>query len=135
MIVADTNILVALTIPSAHTSIAERVWDKDPLWFAPPLARSEFTNVVVKALMAGSIDWQSISELCAHFEQAVRITIAPPPTLVVQQSLAHRCSTYDTEFALTAEALNCRVVTFDRQFRERFGKVAVSPDEFLSGGV
>lgn len=46
MIVADTNVIAYLLIPSPFTVMAEQVYAQNPEWVAPTLWRSEFRNVL-----------------------------------------------------------------------------------------
>jgi len=46
MIVTDTNLIGYLFLTSAHSMLAERVFQKDPVWAAPLLWRSELRNVL-----------------------------------------------------------------------------------------
>ena len=46
MIVVNTNLLVYLYVPGAHTARAEAVFQRDPLWMTPLLWRSEFRNTL-----------------------------------------------------------------------------------------
>jgi predicted nucleic acid-binding protein len=135
LIVADTNLVVALVIQSAQTPLAEQVWAKDPVWLVPPLARSEFTYTFSKLLTGGRVGPGAIAETFLHFARAV--TVASPPDLqaVLERSFAHRSSTYDTEFALLAEANACQVATFDQVFAERFRGRVVTPAQFLEVAV
>ena len=101
-------------------------------WFAPPLCQSEFVNVLWQALKSGNADPQGVSEMIAHFGRSVRLTPAPSPGQVLELALRARCATYDCEFIAAARALQCKVVTFDRKFRERFPSETVAPEQFQS---
>ena len=55
MIVADTNLIAYLLLPGPLTDRAGRVYERDPVWVAPPLWRSEFRNVLVLHVRTGRI--------------------------------------------------------------------------------
>jgi len=46
MIVADTNIITYLLLPTTYTSSVDSLYKIDPDWAAPLLWKSEFRNVL-----------------------------------------------------------------------------------------
>ena len=52
MIVADTNLIAALLLPSALNGEAGRIFETDPAWVFPVLWRSEWSAVLLKLLRA-----------------------------------------------------------------------------------
>ena len=56
MIVVDTNPLVYLLLPTAHTVQADAVLLKDPDWVAPALIHSEFRNVLLGAVRRKKVE-------------------------------------------------------------------------------
>ncbi len=45
MIVVDANVLVYLYLPTKYPLHAEKLLEMDPVWVAPHLWRSEFSNI------------------------------------------------------------------------------------------
>ena len=57
MIVADTNVIAYLTLPSRYTEMAEQALLADPDWIAPALWRSELRNVLALYLRKALISF------------------------------------------------------------------------------
>lgn len=55
MIVADTNIISHLFLPTDYTEKARQFYRQDPEWIAPELWRSEFRNVIALYLRQQAI--------------------------------------------------------------------------------
>ena len=72
MIVADTNLLAGLFLPSAGTPVAERVLRKDPHWSVPLLWRSELRNVLATAMRARRLELNLALEILQAAEAIVR---------------------------------------------------------------
>lgn len=53
MIVADTNLITYLLLPTPMTAAAETLYRDDPEWAAPLLWRSELRNVLALYLRKG----------------------------------------------------------------------------------
>lgn len=131
MIVADTNLLVGLYLPSAVTGIAEQVLDKDPVWSVPLLWRSEFRNVLATGMRAGRLEFDLALEVLEAAGQLVRDNeYAVPDERVLALAAASGCSAYDCEFVALAEGLNVLLVTSDRQVLKAFPKRAMAPEVF-----
>jgi hypothetical protein len=56
LIVADTNLIVALACKTDHSRLAFAVHQKDPDWIAPTVWQSEFRNAVL-----GKIGYQTMA--------------------------------------------------------------------------
>lgn len=133
MIVADTNLLVGLYLPSAGSGVAERVLNKDPVWSVPLLWRSEFRNVLATVVRAGRLEFDLALEMLAAAGHLVRDNeYAVPDEQVLQLARASNCSAYDCEFVALAEGLNALLVTSDRQVLKAFPERAVAPEIFAA---
>ena len=133
MIVADTNVIAYLMLPSPHTVLAERVFGADPDWIAPIAWRSEMRNVLALYMRRSLIGLGEAVSLQAEaeammdereFEVGARDVLA-----LVDRS---PCSTYDCEFVALAQGFGIALVTMDRKVIEAFPETAVAPEEFLA---
>jgi len=134
MIVVDTNILIYFALKGAKTGSMERLVQRDAMWAAPFLWRSEFRNV-----MAGYVRRKEFTA-----DKAAGATlIAADQLLAGEHSVededvfelvrTSRCTAYDCEFVALAFALGTRLVTEDRQVLREFPGVCVSVTEALAG--
>ncbi len=125
MIVADTNLIAYLAMPSPYTEAAERLLVRDPEWVAPALWRSEFRNVLSLYLRKGLIRFEQALEMQAEMEslfQGKEYEVASLDVLsLVNQS---ECSAYDCEFVALAKGLGVRLVTMDRKLVSCFPDTA-----------
>ena len=121
MIVADTNLLAYLFLPSPATPAAESLFLSDPEWVAPRLWRSEFRNVLVLYLRRGLLDSEQAFAIQEEAERLLRgrdFEVASREVLELAMN-GHR-SAYDCEFVALARALGVRLVTADRRLAEAF---------------
>lgn len=134
MIVADTNVVAYLSIPSSFTELAERLFRTDPDWVAPILWRSEMRNVLALYLRKALI---TLDEALAVQEEAEAMLqdgeyeVASRDVL----TLANRsgCSAYDCEFVALAQSLGVELVTMDRKIIDAFPDTAVLLSDFVTG--
>ena len=131
MIVADTNLLIGLYLPSTGTSMAEQVLSRDPVWSVPLLWRSEFRNVLATGVRAGRLG----IDLALEVLEAAGLLVseneyAVPDERVLALAATSGCSAYDCEFVALAEGLDVFLVTSDRQVLKAFPKRAVAPEVF-----
>ncbi|BCX82730.1 hypothetical protein MIT9_P2316 [Methylomarinovum caldicuralii] len=125
MIVADTNLIAYLAMPSPYTEAAERLLVREPEWVAPVLWRSEFRNVLALYLRKGLIRFEQALDIQAEMEslfQGKEYEVASLDVLsLVNQS---ECSAYDCEFVALAKGLGVKLVTMDHKLVSCFPDTA-----------
>jgi predicted nucleic acid-binding protein len=133
VIVVDTNVLAYALIEGAHTKLARRVREQDPVWRVPELWRHEFLNVLAVYTQQGGFDlkqatavWQAATKLFIPCESGVRMSLVL--TLAVENGI----SAYDAQFAALALSLGAPLVTEDRGLQRKFPGVAVSMGSFCT---
>ncbi len=133
MIVADTNIIVYLLLPTSFSDSVDILYQKDPNWVAPTLWKSEFRNVLALYLKKEIISFEmalqlqdSAEAIMAHNEYD--LASAQILSLVEKSN----CSSYDCEFVALAKHLNIRLLTQDKKVLQEFPSIAVSITEFVN---
>lgn len=132
MIVADTNIISYLFLPTSYSEKASQLYRVDPEWAAPELWRSEFRNVLALYLRQNVI---SLTEALALQDEAESLMIdrefTLPSVAVMNLVASSNCSAYDCEFVALARQLSVKLVTQDKKLLREFPETAMSLDEFL----
>ncbi|MDD5581278.1 MAG: type II toxin-antitoxin system VapC family toxin [Methylobacter sp.] len=133
MIVADTNIISYLFLPTDYSEKASRFYQKDAAWAAPSLWRSEFRNVLALYLRQQII---TLTQAVAIQEEAEALMADHEFNVTSVQVLtladSSHCSAYDCEFVALAKQLSVKLVTQDKKILREFPEVAVSLDDFLN---
>ncbi|MCH6548017.1 MAG: type II toxin-antitoxin system VapC family toxin [Gemmatimonadetes bacterium] len=131
MIVVDTNVIAYLLLPSEHTPAARAAYERDPIWAAPLLWRSEFRNVLATSIHQGhmtlddAVDVMDVgNELMEGREYAV------DSADVLNLASLSSCSAYDCEFVALARELAVPLLTEDRRIRTSFRDLAVRLVDF-----
>lgn len=127
MIVADTNVIAYLMLPSQHTELTERLFRADPDWIAPILWRSEMRNVLALYLRRSLVTLEQAVSLQAEAEALLQgkeyeVGARDVLTLVDQSS----CSAYDCEFVALARSFDVKLVTMDGKVINAFPETAAS---------
>lgn len=128
MLVADTNVLIELFLPTENSAVVQqwRAADKD--WQLPGLWVFEFRHILLKYMRAERL---GLDEAIANLVEAERLFLPRTRTVSSADSLqlAHRhgCSSYDAEFVVLAKQLGCPLLTFDRKLLQLFPDVTVKP--------
>ena len=132
MIVADVNLVAYLLLGGPERALAQRVLERDPIWAAPLLWRSEFRNVLATCMRHRDLSLSDArrahdlaDELMAGQEFAV------PGEHVLALVASSPCSAYDCEYVALADELAVPFVTSDRQLLRSFADRAVSPRQFV----
>ena len=133
MIVADTNIISYLLLPTSFSESVDALYKIDPNWTAPTLWRSEFRNVLALYLRKNIITLEKALHLQETAEAIMAqnefdVSSSQVLTLVNESN----CSSYDCEFVTLANHLNTRLVTQDKKVLREFPSTAISINDFLS---
>ena len=132
MIVADTNIISYLLLPTTYSNSADALYKKDSDWAAPTLWKSEFRNVLALYLRKEIITLEKALQLQETAESLMvqnEFDIVSPQVLALVNN--SNCSSYDCEFVALANHLNTQLVTQDKKILREFPSVAVSVSSFL----
>ena len=125
MIVADTNVITYLLLPTPMTAAAEALYQHDPEWSAPLLWRSELRNVLAlymrKQLLALDAAL-AIQEKAEDLLQGHEFQVHSTDVLRLAQTSG--CSAYDCEFVALAEDLGTRLYTADKRLLRAFPGIA-----------
>ena len=133
MIIADTNIISYLLLPTLYTDSVEKLYKIDPDWSAPILWKSEFRNVMALYLRKKIITLEKAMQLQ---DTAESIIIQNEYDISSSQVLAlidkSDCSAYDCEFIALANHLDTKLLTQDKKVLRAFPSTAISISDFLS---
>ena len=132
MIVADTNIISYLFLPTIYSERASQLYKSEPEWAAPNLWRSEFRNVLALYLRQKIItlpDALVIQEEAEALMADHEFTVTSVQVLTLTDS--SQCSAYDCEFVALAKQLSVKLVTQDKKILREFPEVAASLNDFL----
>jgi predicted nucleic acid-binding protein len=132
MIVADTNIISYLFLPTEFSDKASRLYQSDPEWAAPVLWRSEFRNVLTLYLRQKIL---TLPEVLAIQEEAEALMMerefTVPSVSVLSLADSSSCSAYDCEFVALAKQLSVKLVTEDKKILNEFPEIA-APLKYFS---
>lgn len=132
MIVADTNILTYLLLPTSYSDSVDSLYKMDSDWIAPTLWKSEFRNVLALYLRKKIITLEKalqLQELAESILNGNEYDISSSQILSLAD-ISH-CSSYDCEFVALANQLNIPLVTQDKKVLKEFPTTAVSISGFL----
>jgi predicted nucleic acid-binding protein len=132
VIIADTNLIAYFLIPGPFTDDAEAVFDRDPLWAAPLLWRSELRNVLWLYVRSGQKTLSEVLQAMSAAEAMMKgreFNVESAPVLALAAS--SNCSPYDCEFVHLAQTQACPLVTADKKLLVAFPGTAVSLKDFV----
>lgn len=132
MIVADTNTIAYLYLPTAQTDNVISLLHKDPHWVAPLLWRSEFRNVLALYIRKGIVDLDTASAMQVQAEEHLADNEYTVNSLdVLALASESGCSAYDCEFVSLAKSLNLKLITGDKKLIQKFPEIAMSAGDYL----
>ena len=132
MIVVDTNILAYLWISGLRSRDAELALDKDSLWIAPFLWRSEFRNVLTQHVRKKLLSLESAVDTMQKAERQMnKNEFHLPSEKILELVITSKCSAYDCEYMALAQQFVVKVVTADKIILSEFPRVAISLENFI----
>ncbi|MDQ6957841.1 MAG: type II toxin-antitoxin system VapC family toxin [Mariprofundaceae bacterium] len=131
MIIADTNLIAYLMIPSPKTLLAKNVYLKDSEWRSSLLWRSEFRNVLMLYIRNREISLYKATQMMEMAEKKLGMGLSPSSDDVLALAEQSGCTAYDCEFVALAMTLKVPLLTSDRKVLAAFPDVATSPEEYL----
>jgi len=132
MIVADTNTIAYLYLPTEQTDHVVSLLHKDPHWVVPLLWRSEFRNVLALYVRKNIIDLQTAISMQSQAERQLadnEYTVNSMGVLTLATETG--CSAYDCEFVSLAKSLNLKLVTGDKKLVQIFPGIAITPGDYV----
>ena len=132
MIIADTNIISYLLLPTSYTEMAEKLHKIDPVWSAPILWKSEFRNVLALYLRKEIISLNKALQLQETAESMiVQNEYDVPSSQVLALVNESSCSSYDCEFVALAQHFDTKLITEDKKILKEFPSTASSISNYL----
>lgn len=133
MIVADTNVLAAVWMPSEEESVVRKLLRTDSEWVAPRLWRSEFRNMLSLYYRKQLLDFDTALQIMQQAEELMDQREYEVPSVRVMGKVSDSsCSAYDCEFVALAEDLDISLITFDRKILKEFPGIARTPESHLA---
>ncbi len=133
MIIADTNVISYLLLPTSYTDSVENLYKIDPDWAAPILWKSEFRNVLALYLRKKIITLEKATQIQDTAESIIiqnEYDVSSPQVLTLIDG--SNCSSYDCEFVTLAHHFDTKLVTQDKQILKEFPATAISIADFLT---
>jgi predicted nucleic acid-binding protein len=136
VIVADVNLVAYLVLGGSERALAQEVLERDPVWAAPLLWRSEFRSVLATFMrhrdLSVSDAWRA-HQLADELLRGQEFTV--PGERVLELVASSTCSAYDCEYVTLASELGVPLVTADRQVLRSFSDRAISPKDFVDSAA
>lgn len=124
MVVADTNVIITLHLPTDFSDLALKLLRQDRDWAAPALWRSEMRNVLVRYVRVAGLAINKALEAQARAEALMHEYMVPSSD-VLELAVSSGCSAYDCEFVVLARSLAIKLVTMDQKVLDAFPGLAV----------
>lgn len=132
MIVADTNTIAYLYLPTEHTDDVLKLLRRDPEWIAPLLWRSEFRNILALYVRKNILDLDTALAMQAQAEQQfANREYSVSSGSVLELAAQSGCSAYDCEFISVASALKTKLITGDKKLIKAFPDIAMTAGDYL----
>lgn len=133
MIVADTTLISYFTIEGELTEAAVGVREKDSVWAAPLLWKSEFANVLWLYVRRGTF---GLDLALQHLDTAQDLVAGNTYAVAIAEALRlgadSGCTAYDCQYVTLAHQLDVPLVTHDQEVLDAFPETAMHPADFLA---
>jgi len=132
MIVADTNTIAYLYLPTAWTDDVVSLLHKDPHWISPLLWRSEFRSILALYARKSVIDLDTAIAIQAQAERQLadnEYTVDSMDVLTLAKETG--CSACDCEFVSLAKSLSLKLITGDKKLLQTFPGIAMTAADFI----
>jgi predicted nucleic acid-binding protein len=137
MIAVDTNILIYYMIEGEKTGLARKIRERDPEWVIPPLWKHEFINVLAVIHMQKKKQGKDFSQYQSVWDDALMLFSESETPVDMSRALdiavKNGISGYDAQFIATADDLDVKLVTADKELLRKFPETAVSMEAFANG--
>ena len=135
MIVADCNLIAYLLLAGPRTLVAEAVFQREPVWVAPLLWRSEFRNILATQMRVNRLP---LDDAIGKMTEAENV-LAGREMVVISDEVLEECgrsrvSAYDAEYVVVAKKLKVPLLTNDLRLLNAGTGVAQTPESFLAAG-
>lgn len=136
MIVADTNTIAYLYLPSDYSDDVEALMLQDADWMAPILWRTEHRNILAVYVQNGRISIENAIEIQQQAETLLSGNEYEVNSLdVLQIASESGCTAYDAEFICLAKNMGNRLITADKKILKTFPEIASTARNFISGRI
>ena len=133
MIIADTNIISYLLLPTSYSDSVDALYKSDSDWAAPTLWKSEFRNVLALYLRKKIITLEKALQIQDTADSIMvnnEFDVSSSRVLALVEKST--CSSYDCEFIALAHHLNTKLITQDKKVLSEFRSIAVSVLDYVS---
>ena len=131
MIIADANLVAYYYLPGPFNPLAQKVLEKDPVWFVPPIFLSEFRNILLGFVRKEKLTKKDVVDIAVRVELLFsQRTKGVSSVQVMDVACDSGCSAYDAEYVALAQTMDTKLVTNDKFLLNAFPKIAVSLENF-----
>lgn len=134
MILVDTNIVAYLLITGERTEPVQRLARLDGDWRSEAFLLVEFTNVLMRYIVAGRLKPDGAQQLLSRAESLLRERlIAVSHAHALEVAAEHGVTAYDARFLAAARMLGAKLVTEDARLRTAAPALTQSVADALAG--
>jgi predicted nucleic acid-binding protein len=133
VIVVDTKVIAYITFATERSSVVASLHERNPVWEAPILWKSEFLNVLSLYYRKKLIDPAEALDALDYAERLMsKRSHQVSPQVIVELIINSTCSSYDCEFVALAQELGTILITYDKKILHEFPTIAMKPEDYLA---